>query len=188
MVPIFDHTRPCLPRYFKQLEAPFNRRQVTSDVERKDFTTSYLTGYVAEAWEALPEFTSPNSTYEHLRDRLSNIYNFSVLRYTLPNLAELISHHQLTGFQSLQDLTKYHLKFVTVHHLHCCFPSITTSSAPPLVGLLQKFVRMPGSSHTPLIHSIRHSDVPVQGPIHRLHGARHQDLYQGRHAFRELRC
>ena len=104
--PIFDHTRPCFPRYFKQLEALFNRCQVTSDVEKKDFTTSYLTGYVAEAWEALPEFTSPNSTYEHLRDRLSDIYNFSVLRYTLPNLAELISHHQLAGFQSLQDLNQ----------------------------------------------------------------------------------
>ena len=51
-----------------------------------------------------------------------------------PNLAELISHHQLAGFQSLQDLTEYHLKFnkILTHLLNLSLLSRRDQSLQPI--------------------------------------------------------
>jgi hypothetical protein len=56
--PTFDHDQPStLRQYFAQLDRLFVRCAITSDLEKKDYATSFLKSDIADCWEALPEFT-----------------------------------------------------------------------------------------------------------------------------------
>ena len=62
--PIFDHDQPStLRQYFAQLDRLFVRCAITSDLEKKDYATSFLKSDIADCWEALPEFTDTAKTY-----------------------------------------------------------------------------------------------------------------------------
>ena len=113
--PLFDQTQPrTIKQYFAQLDALFTRCAITSDLEKKDFATSFITWDIAETWEALPEFSKPTSTFAAFKDRLLDIYNQTTLRYTISDLNELTSSQSQLEIRSLQALTAFHLRFIAI--------------------------------------------------------------------------
>jgi hypothetical protein len=112
IAPKFDSAEPNdLIRFFKQLEILFNRCKIVADVEKKEYTTSYVSSEVADSWEAIPEFANANATFVEFRDRLFEIYNQVSSRYILSDLDRLIGERQRLGMRSLQDLSEFHLRF-----------------------------------------------------------------------------
>jgi hypothetical protein len=110
--PTFDQTEPNdLVRYFKQLETLFTRCAIVADEEKKEFATSYVRSEVAETWEAIPEFSGADFTFEQFKDRLFKLYNQSTLCYILSDLDRLVGERQRLGMRSLQDLSEFHLRF-----------------------------------------------------------------------------
>src|SRR6266581_3970277 len=110
--PIFDHEQPSMLRqYFAQLDRLFTRCAITSDLEKKDFATSFLEADIADCWEALPEFINATKTYAQFRYRLFDLYNQITDRYSLHNLARLIADQNSSGIQSLQELSTFHLRY-----------------------------------------------------------------------------
>lgn len=103
--------------------------------------TSFLN--IAEDWEALPGFADTSKTYMDFKHQLFEIYT---LRYPLVDLERLVSKQLRFGFQFLQDLTEYHLRFNAIwsHLLNLAFsrdmssPSCTYScpSTHPYAPLL----------------------------------------------------
>ena len=113
--PIFDPAQPnTLRQYFAQLEALFARCQVASELEKKEYATSYLSWNVAEGWEALPQYTDASETYANFKDRLFDLYNQSDLRYTYGDLTQFISNQSRLNIQSLQSLSEFHLRFIAI--------------------------------------------------------------------------
>jgi hypothetical protein len=113
--PLFDQKEPSeLGRYFKQLEMLFTRCTINEDKERKEYATSYVKSNVADSWEALPEFSSDQKTYEDFKERLYELYNQSLLRYILADLDRLVGERQRVGMRSLQDISEFHLQFNTI--------------------------------------------------------------------------
>jgi hypothetical protein len=118
--PIFDPTQPStLRQYFAQLETHFARCTITSELEKKEFATSFLSWKIAEQWEALPEYSDTSKSYKNLKDRLLDLYNQSELRYTIGNLEELICYYRRLDLRSRQALTEFHLRFneISMHLL-----------------------------------------------------------------------
>ena len=110
--PIFDRTHPTsLRRYFVQLETLFARYRITDDLEKKSYTTSFLECDLADDWEALREFSDENKTYMDFTSRLFDLYNLNIPRYTILDLEQVVSDQFQRGFQNLQDLSEYHLRF-----------------------------------------------------------------------------
>ncbi len=110
--PIFDHEQPSMLRqYFAQLDRLFTRCAITSDLEKKDFATSFLEADIADCWEALPEFINATKMYAQFRYRLFDLYNQITDRYSLHNLARLIADQNSSGIQSLQELSTFHLRY-----------------------------------------------------------------------------
>src|SRR6266581_1601424 len=110
--PIFDHEQPSMLRqYFAQLDRLFTRCAITSDLEKKDFATSFLEADIADCWEALPEFINATKTYAQFRYRLFDLYNQITDRYSLHDLACLIADQNSSGIQSLQELSTFHLRY-----------------------------------------------------------------------------
>ena len=108
--PIFNHDQPStLQQYFAQLDRLFIRSAIASDLEKKDFATSFLKNDIAECWEALPEFSDSAKTYPQFSYRLLELYNQTIDRYTIDDLARLVSDHVQTDIRSLQDLGTFHL-------------------------------------------------------------------------------
>src|SRR6266545_8246601 len=92
--PIFDHEQPSMLRqYFAQLDRLFARCAITSDLEKKDYATSFPKGDIAECWEALPEFIDPAKTYAQFKHRLLDLYNQITDRYAIYDLERLVSDH-----------------------------------------------------------------------------------------------
>jgi len=113
--PLFDQKEPSeLGRYFKQLETLFTRCAVVDDKEKKEYATSYVKSNVADSWEALSEFTNEEKTYKDFKDRLYELYNQSSLRYILADLDRLVGERQRVGMRSLQDISEFHLQFITI--------------------------------------------------------------------------
>ena len=113
--PTFDHDQPStLRQYLAQLDRLFVRCKITSSLEKKDFATSFLKNDIADCWEALPEFIDPAKTYAQFTYRLLDLYNQITDRYTIHDLARLVSDHVQTGIQSLQDLGAFHLRYNTI--------------------------------------------------------------------------
>src|SRR6266511_899283 len=110
--PIFDHEQPSMLRqYFAQLDRLFTRCAITSDLEKKDFATSFLEADIADCWEALPEFIDTTKTYAQFMYRLFDLYNQITDRYSLHDLARLIADQNSGGIQSLQELSTFHLRY-----------------------------------------------------------------------------
>jgi len=113
--PTFDHDQPStLRQYLAQLDRLFVRCAITSSLEKKDFATSFLKNDIADCWEALPEFIDPAKTYAQFTYRLLDLYNQITNRYTIHDLARLVSDHVQTGIRSLQDLGAFHLRYNTI--------------------------------------------------------------------------
>jgi len=113
--PTFDHDQPStLRQYFAQLDRLFVRCAITSSLEKKDFATSFLKNDIADCWEALPEFIDPAKTYTQFTYRLLDLYNQITDRYTIHDLARLVSDHVQTSIRSLQDLSAFHLRYNTI--------------------------------------------------------------------------
>jgi len=103
--PIFDHDQPSmLQQYFAQLDRLFTRCTIASDREKKDFATSFLKAGIAECWEALPEFSDSAKTFPQFHNQVTD-------RYTIHDLAHLVSDHVQSGIRSLQDLGTFHLQY-----------------------------------------------------------------------------
>jgi len=110
--PIFDQKRPNeLGRYFDQLETLFNRCNIVGDIEKKKFAVSFVEYEVADAWEALDEYSSLIISYDDFKSRLMEIYNQVSLRYILADLDRLVGERQRIGIKNLQDLADFHLRF-----------------------------------------------------------------------------
>ena len=113
--PLFDQKEPSeLSRYFKQLEMLFARCKIDDDEEKKTYATSYVKSNVADSWEVLPEFTDNQKTYKDFKERLFELYNQSSLRYILADLDRLVGERQRVGMRSLQDISNFHLQFITI--------------------------------------------------------------------------
>jgi hypothetical protein len=113
--PLFDQKEPSeLGRYFKQLELLFTRCTIIDDKEKKEYATSYVRSNVADSWEALPEFTNEQKTYQDFKERLYELYNQSSLRYLLADLDRLVGERQRVGMRSLQDISEFHLQYITI--------------------------------------------------------------------------
>jgi hypothetical protein len=113
--PLFDQKEPSeLGRYFKQLETLFTRCAIANEQEKKEYATSYVKSNVADSWEALPEFTNDQTSYKDFKDRLYELYNQSSLRYLLADLDRLVGEKQRVGIRSLQDISDFHLHFITI--------------------------------------------------------------------------
>ena len=113
--PLFDQKEPSeLSRYFKQLEMLFTRCKIDDDEEKKTYATSYVKSNVADSWEVLPEFTNNQKTYKDFKERLFELYNQSSLRYILADLDRLVGERQRVGMRSLQDISDFHLQFITI--------------------------------------------------------------------------
>src|SRR6266540_4199859 len=81
--PVFEHDQPrTLRQYFAQLNRLFAQCTITTDLEKKDFATSFLNADIAEFWEALPEFISTTTTYLQFRYRV--LCNVPLHLVTLP--------------------------------------------------------------------------------------------------------
>ena len=110
--PTFDQKQPNdLARYFRNLEALFDRCKVADEIEKKRYAVSYVDSNVADSWEALPEYTDAAKNYEDFKNRLYEIYNQSSHRYILSDLDRLIGERQRLGMRSLNDLSDFHLRF-----------------------------------------------------------------------------
>lgn len=110
--PIFDQKRPNeLGRYFDQLDTLFTRCNIQGDIEKKKFAVSFVEYEVADAWEALEEFSSIVKTYADFQQRLREVYNQVNLRYILADLDQLVGERQRLGIKTLQDLSDFHLRF-----------------------------------------------------------------------------
>src|SRR6266545_1101265 len=104
--PIFEHDQPrTLRQYFAQLDRLFAQCMITTDLEKKDFATSFLNADIAEFWEALPEFISTTTTYLQFRYRVLDLYN------QIHDLERLVSDHVQSGIRSPQDLSAFHLRY-----------------------------------------------------------------------------
>jgi hypothetical protein len=113
--PLFDQKEPSeLGRFFKQLKTLFARCTIINDKEKKEYATSYVKSNVADSWEALTEFTSEQKSYQDFKDRLYELYNQSSLRYILADLDRLVGERQRIGMRSLQDISEFHLQFITI--------------------------------------------------------------------------
>src|SRR6266568_5507938 len=85
--PIFDHEQPSMLRqYFTQLNRLFTQCAIASNLEKKDFATSFLKANIADCWEALPEFIDATKTYAQFSYRLLELYNQTIDRYSLDDL------------------------------------------------------------------------------------------------------
>ena len=110
--PVFDPSDPStLRQYFVHLERLFARCAITSDPDKKEYATSFLSWKTAEQWECLPEYTEASKSYENLKNRLLELYNQSDLRYTFSDLEELIVYHRRLELRSRHALTEFHLRF-----------------------------------------------------------------------------
>jgi len=110
--PTFNGTHPNhLPRFFAQLEALFDRCNVSSELKKKSYMTSYAAFEIAELWEALPEYRDASKTYIDFRACLLGFYRQDSLKYTASDLDRVIQECQQIGFHSLHDLSAFHLRF-----------------------------------------------------------------------------
>ncbi|PPQ87285.1 hypothetical protein CVT24_006609, partial [Panaeolus cyanescens] len=110
--PTFDRDHPSdLRRYFSQLATLFVRHSITNDVQKKQYATQYVDSSLSDSWEALPEFTSAQSTFDDFKNKLFDLYNQTSHRYTISDLYGLIGERKVKGVRSLNDLTDYHLQF-----------------------------------------------------------------------------
>src|SRR6266511_912139 len=110
--PVFEHDQPrTLRQYFAQLDRLFAQCTITTNLEKKDFATSFLNADIAEFWEALPEFISTTTTYLQFRYRVLDLYNQITNRYTIHDLERLVSDHVQSGIRSPQDLSAFHLRY-----------------------------------------------------------------------------
>src|SRR6266511_2864396 len=110
--PVFKHDQPrTLRQYFVQLDRLFAQCTITTNLEKKDFATSFLNADIAEFWEALPEFISTTTTYLQFRYRVLDLYNQITNRYTIHDLERLVSDHVQSGIRSPQDLSAFHLRY-----------------------------------------------------------------------------
>jgi hypothetical protein len=120
-----------LRQYFARLERLFAQCAITSDVEKKFYSVSFLDSDLADSWEALPEYSNPDKSYSDYKKRLFELYYQDNLRYTLSDLDQLVGERQRLGTSSPRDLTEFHLRFnaISTHLLKYQLLSLREQSA-----------------------------------------------------------
>ena len=110
--PTFDPANPhTLPRFLTQVERLLARSAINDQNERKEYLVSFVDPDLQDIWEAFPEYTDANKSFDDLKDALLKSYTDEDSRYDMRELDQLIGERQRLGMHSLQDLTAYHLRF-----------------------------------------------------------------------------
>jgi hypothetical protein len=113
--PTFDHTNPnTIRQYFAQLEGHFARCKITSELEKKDYATQFVKVDIADTWEALGEYSNTMKTYAEFKNRLFEIYNQTLMRYTISDLDQLVSDYIRLDLRTRQALSDFYLRFNTI--------------------------------------------------------------------------
>ena len=113
--PTFNPDRPSeLSRFFRQLEALFLRSGITSNEEKKDYVISYIDASLADLWEGIPSLKSSTGTYDEFKTAVLECYMDNDRKYNVSDLDMLIGERQHLGIHSLNELSKYHLRFQAV--------------------------------------------------------------------------
>jgi len=114
--PSFDGTATELGRYFSEVEALYDRYNVTDNQERKNGTIKYLATTALEwDWKASDTLTDPTKTYNEFKAEMCAFYpGSSEDVFTVQHLDALVGERARIGIKNMTDLGAYHLRFRTI--------------------------------------------------------------------------
>jgi hypothetical protein len=115
--PTFDKTKPReLLRYFDDLEYLFDRAMITSEPDKKRQLLRYVDFETEQIWKVLPEYKSVASSYLDFKKAILFYYPdaSSDSLYSISDLNLLIRESQQHGISSTNELSDFHLRFLTI--------------------------------------------------------------------------
>jgi metal-sulfur cluster biosynthetic enzyme len=115
--PTFDRTKPReLIRFFEELEYLFDRASLNDEAEKKKHVLRYVDFEVEQLWKTFPEYTDGTKTYQHFKAAILIHYPDASgdYVYSLRDVDLLIGERQRLGISNMNDLSDFHLKFLSI--------------------------------------------------------------------------
>ena len=115
--PTFDKTKPReLLRFFDDLEYLMERAAITSETDKKKQAVRYTDFDTEQVWKTFPEFKNNTTTYLEFKQAILVHYPDASgdFIYSLRDMDLLIGERQRIGISSTQDLSDYHLQFMSI--------------------------------------------------------------------------
>ena len=115
--PTFDKTKPReLLRFFDDLEYLMERAVITSETDKKKQAVRYTDFDTEQVWKTFPEFKNNATTYLDFKQAILVHYPDASgdFIYSLRDMDSLIGERQRIGISSTQDLSDYHLQFMSI--------------------------------------------------------------------------
>ena len=114
--PSFDGAAGELGRYFAEVEALYDRYNVTDNQEKKNGTIKYLATMALEwDWKSSDTLADPTKTYDEFKAEMYAFYpGSSVNVFTVHHLDALVGEWARIGIWTMTELGAYHLRFRTI--------------------------------------------------------------------------
>ena len=115
--PSFDQANPKeLLHFFDELEYLFDCTGMTMSKDRKNQLLCYVTFDMEQTWHMFPEFEDDTKIYDNLKKAIFQYFPdiCGESTYMLQDMDLLIGECQQLGIPTMQELTVYHLQFMTI--------------------------------------------------------------------------
>ena len=161
--PTFDKTKPReLLQFFDDLEYLMERAAITSESDKKKQAVRYTDFDTEQVWKTFPEFKNNTVSYQDFKQAILVHYPDASgdFIYSLRDMDSLISERQHIGINSTQDLSDYHLQFMSIttwlkekKHLGELEQQRAYIRAfqPPLLSAIQNCLQLKNPNHHPSI-------------------------------------